>query len=262
MDPNHPPVEHKSHLLKAYLKNNGLVKPHIESYNYFVETELKNIIAANSTIKSDVDPHFFMEFTDIRVMKPDTEQDMTQIPVYPQECRLRDLTYSAQIYVDIRYRKGKINVSQADVPIGRMPVMLRSSRCNLSGLTQEHEFSQRGECPLDVGGYFITRGTEKVILIQEQLSKNRIIVDMDKRGAPEATVTSSTMERKSMTRVCMKNGCVYLKHNCLNEDVPIVIALKAMGVVSDIEVTGLICGKDSKLQQAFSPSLEESTRTN
>jgi hypothetical protein len=30
-----------------------------------------------------------------------------------------------------------------------------------------------GECPLDPGGYFIIRGTEKVILIQEQLSKNR-----------------------------------------------------------------------------------------
>jgi len=38
------------------------------------------------------------------------------------------------------------------------------------------------ECPLDPGGYFIVRGTEKVILIQEQLSKNRIIVDVDRKG--------------------------------------------------------------------------------
>lgn len=34
-----------------------------------------------------------------------------------------------------------------------------------------------GECPLDPGGYFVVKGTEKVILIQEQLSKNRIIID-------------------------------------------------------------------------------------
>jgi len=29
---------------------------------------------------------------------------------------------------------------------------------------------------------FITRGTEKVILIQEQLSKNRMIVELDRTG--------------------------------------------------------------------------------
>lgn len=44
------------------------------------------------------------------------------------------------------------------------------------------------------------------------------------------------MERKSLTKVSMKNGKVYLKHNCLTEDVPIVIALKAMGITSDKEV--------------------------
>ena len=39
-----------------------------------------------------------------------------------------------------------------------------------------------GECPLDPGGYFVVKGTEKVILIQEQLSKNRIIIDLDSKG--------------------------------------------------------------------------------
>jgi DNA-directed RNA polymerase III subunit RPC2 len=43
-----------------------------------------------------------------------------------------------------------------------------------------------GECPLDPGGYFVIRGTEKVILIQEQLSKNRIIVEMDRTGTISA----------------------------------------------------------------------------
>jgi len=38
------------------------------------------------------------------------------------------------------------------------------------------------ECPIDPGGYFITRGTEKVILIQEQLSKNRLLVELDRNG--------------------------------------------------------------------------------
>ena len=39
------------------------------------------------------------------------------------------------------------------------------------------------------GGYFIVGGTEKVILIQEQLSKNRMIVEVDKRGSVVCQVT-------------------------------------------------------------------------
>ena len=63
-----------------------------------------------------------------------------------------------------------------------------------------------GECPLDPGGYFIVKGTEKVILIQEQLSKNRIIIDIDSKGEVGASVTSSTHERKSKTNIIVKHG--------------------------------------------------------
>jgi len=59
--------------------------------------------------------------------------------------------------------------------------MLRSSKCVLHDKTHA-EMAKLNECPLDPGGYFIVRGTEKVILIQEQLSKNRIIVDVDRKG--------------------------------------------------------------------------------
>lgn len=40
----------------------------------------------------------------------------------------------------------------------------------------EEELARVQECPYDPGGYFIVRGAEKVILIQEQLSKNRIMI--------------------------------------------------------------------------------------
>jgi DNA-directed RNA polymerase beta subunit len=97
------------------------------------------------------------------------------------------------------------------------------------------------------GGYFIVKGVEKVILIQEQLSKNRIIVEQDKKGAIMASVTrsvslsqvdlwflicppglrSSTHERKSKTNIVTKNGRIYVHHNTLTEDVPINIVFKA-----------------------------------
>lgn len=53
---------------------------------------------------------------------------------------------------------------------------LSHCRCVLTGKSEE-ELARVGECPLDPGGYFVVKGTEKVILIQEQLSKNRIIID-------------------------------------------------------------------------------------
>jgi len=69
-----------------------------------------------------------------------------------------------------------------------MPVMLRSSKCQLSGKSTA-ELSKANECPLDPGGYFVIKGAEKVILIQEQLSKNRMIVDKDKKGHAMCSVT-------------------------------------------------------------------------
>lgn len=40
-------------------------------------------------------------------------------PTTPHECRLRDLTYSAPISVDIEYTRGTQRVSKAGLLIGR-----------------------------------------------------------------------------------------------------------------------------------------------
>lgn len=69
-----------------------------------------------------------------------------------------------------------------------MPIMLRSSNCVLTGKTPA-ELAKLQECPIDPGGYFIINGVEKVILIQEQLSKNRMIVEMDRKGLVTCSVT-------------------------------------------------------------------------
>lgn len=38
----------------------------------------------------------------------------------------------------------------------------------------------------------------------------------------------------------MKNGKVYMKHNSLGDDVPIVVILRAMGAMSDQEIVQLV----------------------
>jgi hypothetical protein len=52
----------KWNLLPAFLKVKGLVKQHIDSFNFFIEHELENIMKANKVIRSGVDQKFYFEY--------------------------------------------------------------------------------------------------------------------------------------------------------------------------------------------------------
>ncbi|KAF2443820.1 beta and beta-prime subunits of DNA dependent RNA-polymerase [Karstenula rhodostoma CBS 690.94] len=249
----------KWNLLPAFLKVKGLVKQHVDSYNHFVDVDLRKILQANRYVRSDLDPKFLLEYKDIRVLAPNrAEEDNLnghyKSTITPNECRLRDMTYAAPIVVDIVYTRGSSRVRRNNVQIGRMPIMLRSNKCVLAG-KNDREMALLEECPLDPGGYFITRGQEKVILVQEQLNKNRVIVESAK-GIMQASVTSSTNERKTKTYVIQKKGLMYLRHNTLSEEIPIVIVMKALGVLSDEEIMVLICGDDAEYQDKFTVNFE------
>ncbi|KAL3690345.1 hypothetical protein R1sor_016654 [Riccia sorocarpa] len=174
---------------------------------------------ANEKITSDVDPDFYLKYTDIFVGKPCVEQDYIVEDITPHQCRLRDMTYvlgscayyAAPISVDVEYTRGKEIVvrkgkdGQGALVIGRMPLMLRSSRCVLYGKS-EPELARLGECPLDPGGYFVVKGTEKV--------------------------------RKELLQI------------------PIVAVLKAMGVENDQEIVQMV-GRDPKYAGLLAPSMQE-----
>lgn len=144
----------------------------------------------------------------------------------PHYCRLRDCTYSAPLYVDIKYpairtldnkRVDKVMVRKLKVQIGRIPIMLQSEKCVLYGKSDK-ELADLKECMYDPGGYFIVKGTEKVILMHEQLSKNRVILELDtKEKNVTASITSSTHDRKSRCSIFYKDSKVYLKHSNLGK---------------------------------------------
>ncbi|KAL1457192.1 hypothetical protein WDU94_001850 [Cyamophila willieti] len=237
---DNPEIKDKWKLVLSFLKEKGLVKPHIDSFDYFINVEIKKLMQANASVYSDVDPLFYLKYLDIHVGKPEIEESFNYTrQTTPHECRLRDLTYSAPITVDIEYTRGSQRVVRSDLVIGRMPIMLQSSKCVLRAKT-EFEKSKMNECPNDPGGYFIIKGTEKVILIQEQMSRNRILVENDSKGNIVATVNSSTHEKKSKTNVLHKKGQYWLTHNALTEDIPIMVAFKAMGYTSDQEIVQMI----------------------
>lgn len=85
-------------------------------------------------------------YTNIYVGTPSLTDNFQTVEISPQECRLRDMTYSAPISVDVEYTRGpKDKVVRASrdggktgsILIGRIPLMLRSDRCVLRGKSEE-----------------------------------------------------------------------------------------------------------------------------
>lgn len=48
-------------LVPAFLQVKGLVKQHIDSFNYFVNVDIKKIVQANDKVTSDADPMFYLK---------------------------------------------------------------------------------------------------------------------------------------------------------------------------------------------------------
>ena len=73
---------------------------------------------------------------------------------------------------------------------------------------------------------------------------------------------SSTHERKSKSYVIMKNERLWLRHNLLTEDVPIVLLFKAFGIQNDAEIMIITSGSDALYQDMFAINYEECSRLN
>lgn len=58
-----PTVKDKYELLPAFLKVRGLVKQHIDSFNYLINHEIKKIVRAkgNQRVVCDCDPNFYLK---------------------------------------------------------------------------------------------------------------------------------------------------------------------------------------------------------
>lgn len=102
--------------------------------------------------------------------------------VNPNEARLRNLHYSCALRVDITQttytptEDGIIDETEHhnQVKLGAVPIMLRSSYCwTQTNSASAQELSDMGECPYDQGGYFILKGSEKVLVAQENMAKNQ-----------------------------------------------------------------------------------------
>ncbi len=113
-------LKDKWRVLPHFLQVRSLMRQHIDSFDYFVNTEMKEIVQSPSAceIRSEHDPKFYLRYTDCWVGEPSVQEDSyTPTQVTPFQCRLRDCTYSAPIYVNIRYTRGRQIVVKKKVSV-------------------------------------------------------------------------------------------------------------------------------------------------
>ena len=186
-------------VLESYFQGQHLerlVRHQIESYNHFINYQMQKTIQMFNpvTVRSENDyveeqDKYLLEisisFQNFKLYPPQIyENNGATKTMFPQEAKLRNFTYASTMTVDIKIDYIVRNTESMDNPriitktlpkinIGKMPIMLKSSICVL---TQNKAIDpvQIGECPMDCGGYFIIKGSEKTVLGQERAAENRV----------------------------------------------------------------------------------------
>ena len=148
-------------LVDSFFDSYNLVDHHIKSYNDFVNNRIQKIIDISEPIELEDEDgaKIRLQTGKLRIEKPFTrEADGSNREIFPTEARLRNLNYSAHMYLEMRLKRD----DEDEVPpfeevyIGELPLMLKSNICHLHGLSKE-ELLEKEEDPQDPGGYFIEK---------------------------------------------------------------------------------------------------------
>jgi DNA-directed RNA polymerase II subunit RPB2 len=162
------------------------------------------------------------------------ENDATSRPIYPNECRIRNLSYSGPLYVNIAIeRSDGLRSFLKDVYIGRMPIMIYSNLCHVKN---PDDRVMHNECPRDPGGYFIINGSEKTLIGQKGHVSNRI-VSYKSRKSSAVAVKSEKKHRLYVTTIkYVTKRPMTITFPRLENETPLITLLIALGLtVEQIE---------------------------
>ncbi|ACX73389.1 RNA polymerase beta subunit [Methanocaldococcus vulcanius M7] len=235
-------------MIDAYFKEHGLIDHQIESYNDFVENRLQSIIDEVGYIETEISGGYKVKLGKIKIGKPVIkEADGSSRKITPMEARIRDLTYSVPLYLEMipiigegeEEREGDV----VEVYIGELPVMLGSKICHLYGKSRE-ELIDMGEDPEDPLGYFIINGTEKVLITQEDLIPNRILCEKAERSGKIVDVAKVFSTRHGFRALCTverhPDGLLYATFPGMPGQLPFIVLMKALGAETDKDIMDAI----------------------
>ena len=243
--------------MEAFIREKGLVRQHLDSYNAFVTSWIKDIVREMGRIETS-QPGVYIEVLDVRVGEPQFREVEGNVErITPMEARVRNLTYAAPVKLIIALYENGIEITRQEVPLGELPVMVRSVLDPTSRMSRE-ELIRIGEDWRDPGGYFIINGSERVIVTQEDLAPNRVFVDRAKEGT-NITFTAKVISASAGYRVPiildrLKDGTLLINFPPVPTKIPFAIMMRALGLESDRDIT-LAVSADPVIQRELMPSL-------
>jgi len=135
-------------LVQAFMREHGLVRQHLDSYNKFVEKTLQEIVNEMGPVESGI-PGLEVAFGRIYVEEPRVkEADGSESSILPMEARIRNLTYAAPMFLEMTLIEEGEERDRAKVYIGDLPIMVKSVKCPLSRMSEEEQV-KAGEDPRD-----------------------------------------------------------------------------------------------------------------
>jgi len=223
-------------LINDFLRTHSLVESNIRSFNNFIEKRMQEIVSELS--ENLIAEDFEIKLGRVIMGKPGiVEADGSTKLITPAEARLRNLTYSAPLRIEISI-KYEGQTETAEVELGKIPVIVKSKACNLWGKTED-ELTKMYIDPKDMGGYFIVNGNERVMVMAEDLASNQVFIDKSRgklllrlfsqRGAYKIPISISE-DAEGILEISFSR----FKH------VPLFVLLKALGLTSDAEISRLI----------------------
>jgi DNA-directed RNA polymerase subunit B len=219
-------------LVKKYLEQHSLVESNIISFNDFIQNKMQQIV--NEISDSLNNEEIEIKLGKIRIEKPSIiEADGSTSMITPSIARLRNLTYSAPVYVELSVKFGEQNDS-AEVEIGRIPVIVRSAACNTSGMNRD-ELRENYMDPLEPGGYFIVNGNEKVIVMSEDLAANQPFLE-EPRGKLSLRLFSQRSSYRIPTTINESSEGIIEATFSRLKNIPAIVLLKALGLTKESEI--------------------------
>jgi len=212
-----------------------------------------------------------IELGKIRIGRPIVyEANGSQTESIPMMARLRNMTYSAPIYLEFTIVEEGMEIEEVEEEIGNMPVMVKSMLCNLHRhyLTGEgssdddykNALMVKGEDPQDPGGYFIVNGTERVLVCLEDLAPNRVMVESEQRYQRQTELAKVFSQREGFRALTVvekkKDGILQVSIPVASGQVPLAVLMMALGMESADDIMQAITN-DPEMQNLILANIEE-----
>jgi DNA-directed RNA polymerase II subunit RPB2 len=195
--------------------------------------------------------------------------------MFPNEARIRNLTYATQFRADIKIRMtftafddsvGDYVSRSRDIdipgfPLLRLPVLLRSRLCSTFGAGAEL-LKEMGECHNDQGGYFIIDGSEKVLITRQEQAFNTVFVSKtpksDLKVSTYGTVVCQHPITKRNRRAALymlyesgkvEEGAIRVSIPMVKDSIPLFVLFRALGVETDEEIVRMIVPTPNRVME-------------